>query len=173
MVKVGLTEDGEMRSLLVPNDCFCFEAAGLRLSVCPARSGADLQERGGELAVHEARTGLPDGETKIIAMIDHPRALLQLASFCDASPRLIAMAWDEAALMQTLHAEQTSDTMRHARSLIIMAAHAASIRALDSLAPLSSEKELRRACEEARRNGFDGKLAATSTQLAIIEDAFA
>ena len=162
-----------MRSLILPNDAFCFEAAGLRLSVCPALCGADVQQRGGELAVHEARTNLPDGEIKIIACIDEPAALLQAASFIKASSRLIAITWDAQALAKALHAQRDSETLRHARSMVVMAARAAGVPALDCAAPDLTDNELRRACVEARRDGFDGKLAANVAQQHVIEQAFA
>ncbi len=162
-----------MRSLIVPDDAFCFEADGLHLSVCPARNGRDLQQRGGELAVHEARHNLRHGCTNIIALIVEPAALLQAASFIKASPRLMAVAWDAGGLAKALHAQEDSETMRQARSLVLMAARAAGVLALDSASPDLTSEKLRQACFEARRDGFNGKLAASQAQQALIEAAFA
>ena len=162
-----------MRSLIIPADTFCFEQAGIRLSLCHARKGADVQQRGGELAVHEARQNLSDGSTKIIALINHPAALLQAASFIETSPRLYALSWDIAAFAQELRAADESQTLQHARSMIVLAARAAGILAFDSAEPQADDETLRRACLDARRNGFDGKLAATAAQQATIEAAFA
>ena len=162
-----------MQSLILPDDGFCFEAEGLHLSVCPARHGSDVQQRGGELAVHEARHNMRDGGAKIIALIREPAGLLQTASFIQASPRLIAIAWDARALAKALHAQEDSETLLQARSLVVMAARAAGVLALDSTSPDLTAENLRRACLEARRDGFDGKLAATQAQKTLIEETFA
>ena len=172
MVKFDLTGDFEMRSLVLPSDSFCFETAGLRLSLCPARSGLDVQQRAGELAVHEARNNIPDGATRIVALINHPEALLRAASFSQSSSQLIAIAWDAAALAKALQAQEESETLHHASSLIVMAARSAGVLALDTVAPTLSDQDLMQACEQARRNGFDGKLAATERQLQLITQAF-
>ncbi len=144
-------------------------------------NGQALQHLGGLLAVKEARCGLPDGSTQIIAGVGEAAAsLLDMGSFAGASRRLAALFWSADALSAALGAERnrTSDGLYTspyvlARSLTLVAARAADILAIDAACPRSPEGlGLRLACEAARRDGFDGKLALDRDQVAIINAVF-
>jgi citrate lyase subunit beta/citryl-CoA lyase len=144
-------------------------------------NGQALQHLGALLAVKEARCGLPDGSTQIIAGIgDAAASLLDMGSFAGANRRLAALFWNADALSAALGAEQNraSDGLYTspyvlARSLTLYAARAADSLAIDAACPRSPEGlGLRLECEAARRGGFDGKLALDRDQVAIINAVF-
>jgi citrate lyase subunit beta/citryl-CoA lyase len=147
-----------------------------------ARHGADLQRLSIKLAVREAELGIDDGATKIIAMAGATAAsLFDLASLAGASPRLVGLIFAQAALAQELGA--ASETLPDrtptpplalARNLVLFAAKAAGVWAIDAASPREIDAaNLRAACESAKRDGFSGKLAVHSDQAAIINAVFA
>jgi citrate lyase subunit beta/citryl-CoA lyase len=65
------------------------------------------------------------------------------------------------------------DPYRLARTLCLVSAAAAQVPALDTVyVDFRNETGLRRECEEARRDGFTGKLAIHPAQVAVINDVF-
>ena len=150
------------------------------ISLCRATCGADVQELGGELAVREAQEGLVDGNLKIIALIDHPRALLHLQTFEEASPRLLALVWDGAKMAQALHAPSLRDQagalhspLEQARNLVLFTARGCGLLAFDCAESGVDEASLRARCHEAKALGFDGKIATDDDQARVIQEAFA
>ena len=144
-------------------------------------NGQALQHLGALLAVKEARCGLPDGSTRIIAGVgDAAASILDMGSLAGASQRLTALFWNATALSAALGAERSrgSDgcyTTPYilARSLTLYTARAADVLAIDAACPRAPEGVgLRLECEAARRDGFDGKLALDRDQVAIINAVF-
>jgi len=138
------------------------------LASCRCR--ADVQRLGGRLAVREARLGLTDGATRIVACVFDAKGVLNLSSFADASPRLAALTWDEDALKANLYAPRAKVAPALARGLLILAAAAADVAAIDGPAALS---DFRAQAENAREEGFCGKFASTPEQVAILNAVFA
>ncbi len=65
------------------------------------------------------------------------------------------------------------DPYRLARSLCLAGAAAAQVQAIDTVyVDFRNEAGLRRECEEARRDGFTGKMAIHPAQVAIINEVF-
>lgn len=144
-------------------------------------NGQALQHLGALLAVKEARCGLPDGSTQIIAGVgDAAASILDMGSLAGASKRLTALFWNATALSAALGAERSrgsdgSYTTPYilARSLTLYTARAADVLAIDAPCPRAPEGVgLRLECEAARRDGFDGKLALDRDQVAIINAVF-
>ena len=66
-------------------------------------NGQALQHLGALLAVKEARCGLPDGSTQIIAGVgDAAASILDMGSLAGASKRLTALFWNATALSAAL-----------------------------------------------------------------------
>jgi len=103
-----------------------------------AAHGRDVAHLGSRLAVHEARLGLPDGATAIVAVIGSSLGVLNAGSFVGASPRLVGLAWDADALAAELDVSRTSEAgfwsavLAQARGFVRLAAAAARIAAIDS-----------------------------------------
>ena len=138
-----------------------------------AEGGADVTRLSALLRPREAIAGIDDGTTRIIALAtDTPAGLLALASYGDASRRLMALAWDDRPLAEALGAEDTSEVALSARTGTLVAAAAAGVAALDRPFRGSDLAALQAEAEAARRAGFSGKLACRPDQIAVINAAF-
>jgi citrate lyase subunit beta/citryl-CoA lyase len=70
------------------------------------------------------------------------------------------------------HGEYTAPYVL-ARSLCLFGAHAAGVQGLDTVQPdFRAADKLLRECNEARRDGFLGKIAIHPDQVAVINEAF-
>jgi citrate lyase subunit beta / citryl-CoA lyase len=146
-----------------------------------AHGGASVIHADAKIAVREAIAGLPDGAVKILAIATETAAALFLAgTYGGVSQRLIALTWGAEDLSAELHAEANRDTdgrfldpYRLARALCLAGAAAAEVQALDTVTPdFRNISLLRREAEEARRDGFSGKIAIHPTQVPIINEVF-
>ncbi len=146
-----------------------------------AEGGAAVVHADAKLAVREALSGLPDGHVKIIALATETAAALFLAgTYRGASARLSALTWGAEDLSADIGAERNRDAQgrfldpyRLARSLCLAGAAAAEVPALDTVyIDFRDNDGFRRECEEARRDGFAGKLAIHPAQVPIINELF-
>ena len=110
-----------------------------------------------------------------------PRAVFRLAGFCDQSTaRLRGLTWGAEDLAAAIGASgnRHSDGRYHdaftlARSLTLLAAHAAGVQAIDTLYPdFRDEAGLHGSSVRSRAEGFSGRLAIHPAQVAIINAAF-
>jgi citrate lyase subunit beta/citryl-CoA lyase len=146
-----------------------------------AEGGASVIHCGAKIAVREAMHGLPDGALTIIAIATETAAALFLAgSYAGSSKRLEGLTWGAEDLSVELGAEANRDAQGNflapyqlARSLCLAGAAAAQVPAIDTVyVDFRNEAGLRRECEEARRDGFIGKMAIHPAQVAIINEVF-
>jgi citrate lyase subunit beta / citryl-CoA lyase len=146
-----------------------------------AQGGASVIHADAKIAVREAIAGLPDGGIKILAIATETAAALFLAgTYGGASQRLIALTWGAEDLSAELHAETNRDNdgsfldpYRLARALCLAGAAAAQVPALDTVTPdFRNTALLLREAQEARRDGFSGKIAIHPTQVPIINKVF-
>jgi len=146
-----------------------------------AEGGPSVIHLDAKLAAREALAGLPDGAIGIMAIATETAAALFAAgTYAGASPRLSALTWGAEDLSADIGAETNRDAdgsftgpFRLARSLCIAAAAAAKVAALDTVfIDFRNADGLRREAEEARRDGFTGKLAIHPGQVAVINEVF-
>jgi citrate lyase subunit beta / citryl-CoA lyase len=146
-----------------------------------AEGGASIMHADAKLATREALAGLPDGHVKIVAIAtETAQSLFVAGTYRAASPRLTALTWGAEDLSADLGAEANRDAegrfldpYRLARTLCLAAAAGAEVPALDTVyVDFRNEAGLRRECEEARRHGFQGKMAIHPAQVATINDVF-
>ena len=135
-----------------------------------AESGADVIElahRTGNIPIHAIVT-------------ETPASLFNMLSYRDPKSPLAAMSWGAEDLSAALGASSKYDengdlafTYRLARSLCLAGAVAASVQPVDGVfADFRDGEGLRRETENARREGFTGKLAIHPAQVPIINSAF-
>jgi citrate lyase subunit beta/citryl-CoA lyase len=146
-------------------------SAHVRGIVLPkAESGDDITElahRTGMIPVHAIVT-------------ETPASLFGLLSYRDPKSPLLAMSWGAEDLSAALGAaskyDQTGElsfTYKLARSLCLAGAVAAGVQPVDGVfADFRDLVGLRREAEEARHEGFRGKLAIHPDQVPIINAAF-
>src|SRR5580693_9744787 len=146
-----------------------------------AEGGASVVHADAKLAVREATSGLPDGHIKILALATETAASLFLTgTFAGASARLSGLTWGAEDLSAELGARANRDAdgrfldpYRLARVLCLAGAAAANVPALDTVyVDFRNSEGFRRECEEARRDGFVGKMAIHPAQVPIINDVF-
>ena len=146
-----------------------------------AEGGAAIVHADAKLAAREGDPRLPDGHIKIVAMaIESAAGLFLAGTFGRKSARLIGLSWGPEDLAAELRAETNRETdgrytspYRLARSLCLMAAAAAGMPAIETIYMDYRDPEgLRRNTEEARRDGFAGRLAIHPAQVPIINAVF-
>jgi citrate lyase subunit beta/citryl-CoA lyase len=146
-----------------------------------AEGGAGVIHADAKLAAREAIAGLPDGHIKIVAIATETATALFLAgTYRGASARLEGLTWGAEDLSAELGAETNRDgdgrfldPYRLARALCLAGAAAAQVQAIDTIAADFRNLELlRRETEEARRDGFTGKMAIHPAQVPIINEVF-
>jgi citrate lyase subunit beta/citryl-CoA lyase len=146
-----------------------------------AEGGASVSHLDAKLTVREAQHGLPDGGIAIYALATETAvALFHGASYGGASARLKGLTWGAEDLSSALGAETNRDSDGRftapyvfARTLCLAAAAAAGVPALDTVyVDFRDDAGFRREAEEARRDGFTGKLAIHPAQVPIINAVF-
>ena len=146
-----------------------------------AEGGADVVRADAKLLAREAMAGLPDGCIKIVAIATETATALFLAgTYCGASERLEALTWGAEDLSAELGAEANRDgdgrfldPYRLARALCLAGAASARVQAIDTVTvDFRNAAALRRETEEARRDGFTGKMAIHPAQVPIINEVF-
>jgi citrate lyase subunit beta/citryl-CoA lyase len=146
-----------------------------------AEGGAAITHADAKLAAQEAIGGLPDGHVKIVAMAIETAAGFFLAgTIRRPSARLIGLSWGAEDLAAELGAESNRDrngryTLPYlqSRTLCLMAAAAAAVPAIETIyMDYRDSERLRRDSEEARRDGFSGRLAIHPLQVPIINAVF-
>jgi citrate lyase subunit beta/citryl-CoA lyase len=146
-----------------------------------AQGGADVVRADAKLSAREAIAGLPDGCVKIVAIATETATALFLAgTYGGTSGRLEGLTWGAEDLSAELGAEANRDgegrfldAYRLARALCLAAAAAARVQAIDTVTvDFRNAAALRRETEEARRDGFTGKMAIHPAQVPIINEVF-
>jgi citrate lyase subunit beta/citryl-CoA lyase len=146
-----------------------------------SRGGIDVQHLAAKLAVHEAENDLPDGGTKIICVAtETAAAIFGLPTYAGSSRRLAALTWGAEDLSAALGAEtnrgadgRLTPPYALARTMTLLAAVAAAVQPMDTVYPnFRDETGFRTECEEARRDGFTGKMAIHPAQVSVINAVF-
>jgi citrate lyase subunit beta/citryl-CoA lyase len=146
-----------------------------------AEGGAATVHADAKLAAREAINGLPDGHIKIVAMaIESAAGLFLAGTFRRGSARLIGLSWGAEDLAAELGAEANRDgdgrytsPYRLARTLCLTAAASAQVLAIETIyMDYRNPDGLRADTEDARRDGFAGRLAIHPLQVPIINEVF-
>lgn len=146
-----------------------------------AEGGAAIIHADAKLAAREAIAGLPAGHIGIVAIAtETAQALFLAGTYRGASARLTGLTWGAEDLSAELGAEANRDTegnfldpYRLARVLCLAGAAAAEVQPIDTVyVDFRNAAGLRRECEEARRDGFTGKMAIHPAQVPVINEVF-
>jgi citrate lyase subunit beta / citryl-CoA lyase len=146
-----------------------------------AEGSASIVHLDAKLTAREAMHGVDDGSIKILALTTETAAALFLAgTYAGVSARLTGLTWGAEDLSAELGAETNRaadgswlDPYRLARSLCLAAASAAQVAPIDTVyVDFRNDEGLRREAEEARRDGFTGKMAIHPGQVAAINEVF-
>lgn len=128
------------------------------------------------VAAAERRFGRPAGSVKLIAAIESARGILAVREIATASPRLIAIAIGAEDFVTDMHTSRSPDGIEllAARSMLVMAARAAGIMAIDTVfTAVDDEEGFRREASLAKQLGFDGKSVIHPSQIAMVHAIYA
>jgi citrate lyase subunit beta/citryl-CoA lyase len=146
-----------------------------------AEGGAAVMHCDAKISAREALHGLPEGAIDIIAIAtETAQAIFLAGTYRASSKRLKGLTWGAEDLSVELGAEANRDRdgsfldpYRLARSLCLAGAAAAQVQAIDTVyIDFRNEAGLRRECEEARRDGFTGKMLIHPGQVAACNEVF-
>ncbi len=157
-------------------------AAPAGIMVPKAAGPEQLRILAAELYELEGRFGIPAGSTKILPLVSEtPAAALGIAAYADAQiPRLAGLTWGAEDLSAAIGASRKrdeaghwTDAFRMVRAMVVLAAHASGVLAIDTLhADFRDLDGLRRVASESRADGFAGMLAIHPSQVEVINAAF-
>lgn len=146
-----------------------------------AEGGASVVHADAKLTAREAQFGLDDGHIKIVAQaIETAASLFHAGTYRDVSARLIGFTWGPEDLAAELGAEanrgpdgQLTAPYQLARSVCLFGATAAEVQAIETVyVDFRNSDGLRQDTDEARRDGFTGRLAIHPAQVPIINEVF-
>jgi len=145
-----------------------------------SRSGTDVKQLSYYLDALEAASGMPAGAIRIFAIATElGNAMFNMGTYVGISARLWGLTWGAEDLAADLGALSNrangrfTEPYRLARSLCLYAAANAGVPAFDTVcAELEDLELLRTEAEEARRDGFVGKMAIHPKHIAVINAAF-
>lgn len=134
------------------------------------------------LDMAECMAGVEVGSTRIIAVAtETPDAVLRMADLIKVKrPRLLGLIWGAEDLSSAMGADDPRtptgawrQTYEFARTQALLAAHALGIQAIDTVYVDFRDPEGCAAnCQNARYDGFTGKVAIHPSQVEIINTAF-
>jgi citrate lyase subunit beta/citryl-CoA lyase len=151
--------------------------------ILPKSTGArSVQHLSHFLDALEVQAGLARGAIAILPVAtETPAAALRLSSYATIPlPRLRGLTWGAEDLSAAIGASTNIDasggwalTYRIARSLTLLAAHAANVQAIETLyVDFRDAEGLRLSCRAARAEGFSGRLAIHPAQVGVINESF-
>lgn len=125
----------------------------------------------------ERQCGREEGSTRMMAAIEGPVGVLNALSIAKSSKRLIGIALgaeDYVTSMKTRrYAERDSEEIFFARSMIVHAARAVGIAALDTVfSNVDDADTLRKETEFIKQLGFDGKSVINPRQIPVVNSVF-
>lgn len=146
-----------------------------------SESGADVQRLSVMMAVHEAESGIREGDTDIHALVTETAlGTLNAGTYVNASPRLQSLSWGAEDLSADLGVETNRDEtggytalFGHARTMTVFGAASAGVDAVDTVfVDFRDQDGLEAECRAAVRDGFTGKMAIHPGQVAPINRIF-
>ena len=125
----------------------------------------------------EEQIGRPVGSTKMFCAIEGPIGVFNALAIATASERVVGIALgaeDYVTAMKTKrYPEKDGEELFFARSMIVHAARAAGIAAVDTVfSDVNDMDNFRREVERIKQLGFDGKSVINPRQIPVVNDVF-
>jgi len=171
-LETGMTDTDLDAVVAGKPDIICFPKADGKASVIHLAA---------KLAAREAIAGVPAGHIKILAQaVETSAGLFAAGDYRGASERLIGLTWGPEDLSAELGAEANRDgdgrltePYRIARAMCLFGAAAAKVTAIETVyVDFRNSDGLRRDTQDAKRDGFLGRLAIHPSQVPIINEVF-
>lgn len=146
----------------------------IRFPMC--ETGDMAKELDVELGKYEAANGLKNGHFRILPSIETVKSVINAYEIATSTKRIFGLAFgaeDYTASMGIARTNSGEDLM-HPRMMIVMAAKAAGVQAIDTVfSDVNDMDALRRETELVKRLGYTGKCMVNPRQIDIIHEAFA
>src|SRR4051812_9107423 len=123
----------------------------------------------------EAKRGLPEGRTRLIAMIETPAAFFEMPAIARSSSRLVAMNIGGEDFALEAGMEPTEETLLMPKQQMIFAARAAGLMPLGFIASVAGFGDwpaFRQMVRRSRRFGFLGAGCIHPGQVAIVNEEY-
>lgn len=123
----------------------------------------------------EREAGIPVGKTKMMAAIESARGVLEAYNIATSSKRLIGIALGAEDYVSSLKTSRTPEgtELFFARSMIVNAARAAGIMALDTVfSDVNNEEGFRKEVALIKTLGFDGKSVINPRQIPPLHEIY-
>lgn len=147
--------------------------SGVRLP--KVEDAATVKAAGEELSALEEKNGIPVGRTKIFCLLESAKGVWNAYDIATSDPRVTAIipgGEDLVADLRTSRSQEGTE-LEWARRMMIFAARAAGIDALDTVYPRVTDDEgLRKETEFIKQLGYDGKSVIHPNQIPIVRDIF-
>lgn len=147
--------------------------AGIRLP--KTESARDVLDCEREIARIENEAGLPEGSTKMMAAVESAAGVLNAREIAAASKRLVGIAIGAEDYVTDLKTTRSPDGIEllFGRSMILLAARAAGIAAIDTVfADVNDEEGFRREVAHIKQLGFDGKSVVNPRQIKPVHEIY-
>lgn len=123
----------------------------------------------------ESKAGIPVGHTKIFCLLETAVGVWNAYDIAKSSPRVAAIIPGGEDLTADLRTSRSAEgtELEWVRRMMIVAARAAGVDALDTIYPrITDDEGLRREVEFTKQLGYDGKSVIHPNQIPIIHDVF-
>lgn len=138
-------------------------------------SAEDLRAVEAAVESAERRFGRPVGSTRLMAAIESAKGILNSREIATATPRLVAIAIGAEDFVTDMHTTRSPEgtEILVARSLLVMAARAAGIMAIDTVfSDINDEEGFLRETRLAKQLGFDGKSVIHPLQISLVNKVY-
>ncbi len=128
-----------------------------------------------EISRLEDANGIPQGRTKLFCILETARGIWNAYDVAKASPRVTAILPGGEDLVADLKTSRSADgaELEWTRKMMVIAARAAGVDAIDTVYPRVSDDEgLRREASLSKQLGYDGKSVIHPNQIPIIHEVF-
>ena len=128
-----------------------------------------------EISRLEDANGIPQGCTKLFCILETARGIWNAYDVAKASPRVTAILPGGEDLVADLKTSRSADgaELEWTRKMMVIAARAAGVDAIDTVYPRVSDDEgLRREASLSKQLGYDGKSVIHPNQIPIIHEVF-
>jgi len=145
------------------------------IAVTKAQDADHIRRIDDHLSRLESARGLPDGHTRLIAMIESPAAFFRMPAIAAASPRLVAMNIGGEDFALETGMEPSEATLLMPKQQMIFAARAAGIMPLgfiDTIASFGDREAFARMVRRSRQFGFMGAGCIHPGQVSIVNEHY-
>jgi citrate lyase subunit beta/citryl-CoA lyase len=128
-----------------------------------------------EIGRIEKENGIESGSTRMMAAIESARGVLCAKEIAFASKRLIGIALGAEDYVTNLKTTRSAEGIEllFARSMILQAARAAGIDAIDTVySDINNEEGLRAEVKLIKQLGFDGKSVINPRQIGVVHEIY-